>query len=525
MQKKIAGFVAILVLGLGVIVALKFLIPILLDKKQKATSDAGEVGEVIRIGIDNWAGYYPLCSQKMRQRMRGAGYKLKCEDDGADYPGRMKKLHHGDLDFAVATVDSFILNGVSEDFPGSIIMVIDESKGGDAILSKKNKVASLDDLKKKTNIKVAFTPASPSEHLLKAISSHFDIPALRVRNGNWRVEKNGSEEALKLFLAGGVDVAVLWEPDVSKALANKDVVRLIGTENTDKLIVDILLVSRDFLRDKPEVVTKLLSNYFVVLKHYKDNPDDLVDELKKKTGLNKDQVDAMIKGVAWVNLDENASKWFGVSSSGGFATEGLIETIDSAVQILTDYGDFQKNPIPDEDPYRLVLSDIISNLYANGIRGQFGVANTSPLNSQFAGSSLEKEFAALNDKGWNALREVGTLKVRPIIFMSGRDLLSYQGKLELDKVVENLKHYPDFRVLIKGHTSLRGDPQANKDLSLRRAAVVEQYLTVTYGVNSNRIRAIGLGADQPLTRKPGESSRAYNYRLPRVELNLVSEVY
>ncbi|MFC1855202.1 nitrate ABC transporter substrate-binding protein, partial [Thermodesulfobacteriota bacterium] len=76
------------------------------------------------------------------------------------------------------------------------------------------------------------------------------------------VKTNGSEEALKKVLAGQVDVAVLWEPDVSRALAEPEIVKLLGTEDTNKLIVDVLMVSRDFSEDHPEIVHALLTNYF-----------------------------------------------------------------------------------------------------------------------------------------------------------------------------------------------------------------------------------------------------------------------
>ena len=41
----------------------------------------------------------------------------------------------------------------------------------------------------------------------------------------------------------------------------------------------------------------------------------------------------------------------------------------------------------------------------------------------------------------------------------------------------------------------------------------------------DRLRVLGIGSDSPLPRRAGESDRAYSYRLPRVELYLVGEVY
>lgn len=115
------------------------------------------------------------------------------------------------------------------------------------------------------------------------------------------------------------------------------------------------------------------------------------------------------------------------------------------------------------------------------------------------------------------------MKVRPIVFQSGSYTLTFEGKKELDKAAENLKHYPNFRVLVKGHTGFRGDAEANRVLSQHRAESVVRYLSEAYGIDPNRIRPIGYGGSKPLQKKPGESSRAYNYRLPRVELALVTE--
>ena len=99
-----------------------------------------------------------------------------------------------------------------------------------------------------------------------------------------------------------------------------------------------------------------------------------------------------------------------------------------------------------------------------------------------------------------------------------------QGKEEIDLIIKNLQHYPNFRIEIRGHTGTRGEAYMNQVLSQERADTVLRYLDITYGIDANRVRAIGLGGTKPLAKLPGESTRAYNYRLPRVEIVLVSEV-
>ena len=523
MNRHVRGFVALLVLGTAVIMAVYYLKPVILDQRQKKASDAGERAGSITVGMDNWIGYYPLCSKEMKKRLRGAGYLLKCQDDSADYGARMKKLRDGKLDFAVATIDSYILNAADLDFPGVIVMVIDESKGGDAIVARDG-IDSLDDLKKREGFRVAFTPDSPSEHLLKAVAVHFDIPELLVRKGEWRMETQGSPAALAALSTGTAQVAVLWEPDVTKALALEGVEKLIGTEDTDKLIVDILLANRDYADDHPEIVQLFLAHYFRTLRSYSDDPESLKADVARDTDLPPEQVESMLKGVSWVNLHTNARRWFGISSPGTPALENLVDAVESTVQILVDNKDFRDHPIPDEDPYRLMNSRFVGALFLEGLAEPFAAGG--PLSpATVATDSLEKGFPALTAAGWEKLREVGTLKVRPITFQSGTSQLSLEGKTELDKAVRNLKHYPNYRVIVKGHTGRRGDPEANRKLSRERADAVARYLTVTYGIDVNRLQVVGLGANSPLPQQSGETDRAYSYRLPRVELYLVGEVY
>lgn len=520
MSKHIKIAFGLLAVGVIAIVGGKFALPLLDDFRQTDSSDARDTKGTITIGYDNWVGYFPLCSPEMKKRLRQSGYLLECIDDNANYADRYKKLSDGKYDFAVGTVDSYLLNGEAQDYPGVITAVIDESKGGDAIVAWEDKVSSLDDLKSNTDLKIAFTPGSPSDHLLKAISVHFDIPSLRNRRG-WPIETDGSSEALKKLLNKQSDVSVLWEPDVSKALAQKGVKRILSTEDTKQLIVDILLVNRRFSSRSPEVVDTVLRHYFRTLKHYRDNESQLIADVANASDLNTESTKALLSGVHWASLTDNAQRWFGIVSS-SLPDEALIDTIDSTVEILTDYGDFSRNPIPNNDPYRLTNSSFVKRLY-DKTSGASAFGQTRKANQGAYENSLEKSFESLSDKKWSKLREIGTLKIRPIVFASGTYSLTLDGKAQLDAAAENLKHYPNYRLEIRGHTGLRGDKDKNKTLSADRAEAVKRYINVTYSVDSDRMRSLGFGSERPLSKKNGESSRAYNYRLPRVELILVAE--
>jgi outer membrane protein OmpA-like peptidoglycan-associated protein/ABC-type nitrate/sulfonate/bicarbonate transport system substrate-binding protein len=529
-MKKTPLFVLLfLVIILPGLYGVKKLIPVLKNRIQIQTSDDKNLKGKMTLALDDWIGYYPLNSGRMKKAMRNEGYMLDVSNDGGDYPVRMKKLRDGELDFAVVTVDSYILNAAPVDFPGTIVAILDESKGGDALVAYTNVVSSLDSFKafdSRTMPKIAYTPASPSQHLLKSISSHFNVPALKELGRNQRVETKDSQEALKFLQEKKVSVAVLWEPNVSKALEIPGVAKILGTESTSRLIVDILVVNRAFALKNPEEVDLLLKTYFRTLKFYADNPEELEKDIHTELKLPADSVKKMLKGVAWVNLSENCQEWLGISGPGQIAEQGLIDTIQSTVEILVESGDFKSDPLPDKDAYRIVNSSFIQQIYNTGIKNGFSALTGSAGKGGDLGEGLSRPFKALTDAQWGKLRAVGSLNIEPILFQSGVADLEVSEKEKLDAMVTRLKHYPTFRILVEGHTSFLGDADANLALSQERADAVVRYLTITYAIDPNRIRSVGYGGTRPLPMQPGETERAYQtYRLPRVEVSLLSESF
>lgn len=506
MQKHSKIALSLLVIGVLALVGYKGLQPHIDAHRYADTSDARDIKGDITIGIDNWVGYYPLCAKEMRRLLRREGYRLVCVDDGADYAQRMAGLAQGQLDFAVATVDAYITAGKAYRYPASIVAVIDESKGGDAIVAHRDTASSLDDLKENKPIAIGYTAQSPSEYLLRTISSHFDLDIFQAENIE-RITTAGSQDALDQLLSGKLDVAVLWEPNVSTALAHDDLIRLISTEDTQNVIVDVLLANKTVIKDHPERIDTLLATYFKVLKHYRDQPHALMDELEQVTALDTQHVKQLLNGVEWVGLNSNTMTWFSQS-------ERLIDTIESTITTLNDSAGTATQWLPDSDPYRLINSLPIQ-------------AVQQKLNDLDSVSTPDPTvlFTTLTDQQWSHMAEIGTLKTRPVIFSSGSDQLAPSGQQQLDHTAENLSHYPTFRILVEGHTGLRGDKHLNQTLSYQRAEAVKQYLIHQLGFEASRIHAVGKGSEEPLTRLSGESQRRYSQRLMRVEIALLSETY
>ena len=119
------------------------------------------------------------------------------------------------------------------------------------------------------------------------------------------------------------------------------------------------------------------------------------------------------------------------------------------------------------------------------------------------------DFTPLSDDAWKSLREIGTLRVEPITFQAGGELLDETGKEQVDKIAALLiNNYPGYRIAVRGHTGA-GDEEENRKLSLQSEPRWWHSISSPCTPSMpDRLHAEGKGASQPLARKPGESERA-----------------
>ena len=94
------------------------------------------------------------------------------------------------------------------------------------------------------------------------------------------------------------------------------------------------------------------------------------------------------------------------------------------------------------------------------------------------------------------------------------------GKPILDQVGALLQKYPQYAVVIRGHTDSQGSQATNEAVSEKRAEKVREYLVLNQNVASSRITALGLGPSQPVATNSTEAGRALNRR---VEIAIVIE--
>ena len=97
-------------------------------------------------------------------------------------------------------------------------------------------------------------------------------------------------------------------------------------------------------------------------------------------------------------------------------------------------------------------------------------------------------------------------------FESGRSVITQDGILLLDEVLEALRQFPDVAVEIGGHTDDIGTERDNLLLSRLRAAAVLAYL-VDNGEDPTRFEVIGYGETQPVADNATAEGKARNRRI------------
>lgn len=109
------------------------------------------------------------------------------------------------------------------------------------------------------------------------------------------------------------------------------------------------------------------------------------------------------------------------------------------------------------------------------------------------------------------------IAMRAVEFDTGRATIKGSSNRIMMQVLDILNRYPDYHLVINGHTDNTGKASANQALSERRAKACYDFL-VNKGVSSYRLKYQGFGESRPVADNNTLKGRSLNRR---VEFNLV----
>lgn len=501
----IAAVVWIVILG-TLAVAYRYLVhPRLSQRLTQATGSSSQYRHEVVVAADSFSGYCVLRSEAVKQDLKGQQIRLTVQDDRADYPARLQALRDGKIQLAAFTIDSFILAGArAGDFPGSIVLVIDETKGGDALVAYRDGVPSLQDLNR-PEARIVATANSPSEFLARVVLAHFNLPNLP---SNWLVPADNAAAVYRQFRAANPrdrQAFVLWEPYVSRALETPGAHVLIDSSRLKGYVVDILVAQRQFLRDHPEVVQAVIEAYARAAYAVSQQPDGwvrLVMEDSRKSGteaLDEAQARKVVQGIQWRNTLENYAH-FGLET--GVAAGGLPVLEDMIANIIDV---LVKTRVLTEDPLAgshaaLFFDRILADLRRSGFHPGQDLAGAPGSATAAETVRGDQALAALSPEQWSALRPVGELRMAPLTFSRGSAALTLDSERALQNLAHRLESFPQFYLRVIGQARPEGDPEANRVLALTRAEAAGAFLT-QHGVPAARVRT----ESAPTTAQGGEA--------------------
>ncbi len=99
-----------------------------------------------------------------------------------------------------------------------------------------------------------------------------------------------------------------------------------------------------------------------------------------------------------------------------------------------------------------------------------------------------------------------------ITFASGSAKILRESEETLQKVYFSMQDHPEVTVLITGHTDNVGNEDSNRELSLKRAQAVKDWL-VFEGIIASRIKVVGKGEAEPIASNDTKEGRAKNRRI------------
>lgn len=128
---------------------------------------------------------------------------------------------------------------------------------------------------------------------------------------------------------------------------------------------------------------------------------------------------------------------------------------------------------------------------------------------------FKKIESLFNENEAKVFREGDKIKIRllGLNFASGKSVIDPEYFGLLTKLQRAIRIFPDYHIMIEGHTDNKGDARRNKSLSLRRAKAVMSYLIANMGLPESQISAFGYGEDKPIASNETEQGRTQNRRI------------
>ena len=249
-------------------------------------------GRPLKVATNLWPGYEPLY---LAQYLGVFGKNVEIIQLSSATEV-MRAMAHGNLDVAALTLDEAI-SLMAQGLELELVLVMDYSRGGDAVVTLNNEVKSLDGLR-----------VGVENTALGAIVLSEALRQQRLGAGDIEVVNVSPDDHEKALKDGEVDAVVTFEPRLTRLLAMGGKV-LFDTRQAPELVVDILVARKESLVSRPRQLKHLVEGYFEARRYMESHHSESQVFFSKRLKLEKSQLQQAFQGLYLPTLEDNKN-WF-----------------------------------------------------------------------------------------------------------------------------------------------------------------------------------------------------------------------
>jgi NitT/TauT family transport system substrate-binding protein len=243
----------------------------------------------MRIGTDTRLGSAPLHLASALGLLDEKVFRLV---DFSTTSESIRSFRNGALEAACLTLDE-VLRAQRDGLDPVVLLVLDESRGGDALLARGD-IKAMDQLKGK---RVGIEVGSEGSFLLARA-----LKAARMAQTDLTLVYLPADKHMESFANFEVDAVVTYEPARTKIL-ERDAVNLFDSSMVPGEIVSVLVVRGDYVRKHQNVASLLRTAWFSALDHLQKEPNGAISLMARRLQITVGQfqsgLDAIhIPGVA-----------------------------------------------------------------------------------------------------------------------------------------------------------------------------------------------------------------------------------
>jgi NitT/TauT family transport system substrate-binding protein len=455
-------------------------------------------GRKLKIALSQWPGHMALIvgagGLTTQPGSIAAEEKLDLEIVFIeDAPSKNKALATGDVDFVWQTVDELPISLAAyraAKVDVRAFLQIDWSRGGDACVASRE-VKKVEDILGKKSAMLLF---SPDHTVFEFMLTNSRLTPEQVQSVRKATSFSPDDFAYGrvLFEQGKVDVACLWEPDVTLALAARPGShRLFSTADATELVADVLLARQELLQNHPDLADKLARVWFRGVERGMRDREGAATLISNSASRFRDELgyDKTLAALAWAKWTDLADnvRFFGLDGD----APAFDRVYNQADSIWINYPEAE---IKDRfAPSVLKNSDAVRRIWEQA--------------GKPVAQAHERYDAAVG-------RDGKALFTKPLSInfpTGGSDLTPESIAIVNQQILPQLQIAGTMYARIEGNTDSVGDSEANQALSERRAAAIVDYL-VERGVARARLTARGNGSKNPVDSNKSPEGRARNRR-------------